>query len=124
MYENNYKDIEEAQKGNKETMTTLVKNNMGLIYNISKRFVSRGYEIEDLNQIGTIGLIKAINNFDTSYNVKLSTYCVPYILGEIKKFIRDDRKDKSIKKFKRTCTKNSCNAKRVFNKIWKRNWNR
>jgi len=62
----------------------------GLIWNIVKRFYGRGYEMEDLYQIGCIGFIKAIKRFDISFNVKLSTYAVPYILGEIKRFIRDD----------------------------------
>ena len=88
--ENNYDDILKAQNGNKEKMTSLVKNNMGLVYNITKRFQGRGYELEELNQVGAIGLIKAIKNFNTDYEVKLSTYSVPYILGEIKRFIRDD----------------------------------
>ena len=88
--DNNYNFIIEAQNGNKEIMASLVKNNMGLVYNITRRFQGRGYELEELNQIGVIGLIKAIKNFDTSYDVKLSTYSVPYILGEIKRFIRDD----------------------------------
>ena len=92
--ENKYEDILEAKNGSKEMMTSLVKNNMGLVYNITKRFQGRGYENEELNQIGAIGLIKAIKNFNLDYNVKLSTYCVPYILGEIKKFIRDDGKIK------------------------------
>ena len=92
--ENKYEDILEAKNGSKEMMTSLVKNNMGLVYNITKRFQGRGYENEQLNQIGAIGLIKAIKNFNLDYNVKLSTYCVPYILGEIKKFIRDDGKIK------------------------------
>ncbi len=62
-----------------------------MIWSIVKRFGGRGYEIEDLYQIGCMGFIKSIKRFDTEYDVKLSTYAVPYILGEIKKFIRDDR---------------------------------
>ena len=88
--ENDYKDIIEAQNGNKEKMTSLIKNNIGLVYNITKRFQGRGYDVEELNQVGVIGLIKSIKNFNINYEVKLSTYSVPYILGEIKKFIRDD----------------------------------
>ena len=63
---------------------------MGLVYNIAKRFVGRGYEIEDLNQIGAMGLVKSIKKFDTNYNVQLSTYAVPFIIGEIKRYIEDD----------------------------------
>lgn len=71
-------------------MENLVKNNSGLVWNIIKRFSNRGYESDDLYQIGTIGLIKAIKRFDINLEVQLSTYAVPYILGEIKRFIRDD----------------------------------
>lgn len=90
VYENNIEDIIEAQNGNQEKMTKLVKENNGLIWSIVKRFKDRGYELEDLYQIGSIGFIKSIKRFDTSFEVKLSTYAVPYILGEIKRFIRDD----------------------------------
>lgn len=90
IYENNIEDIIEAQNGNQEKMTKLVEENNGLIWSIVKRFKDRGYELEDLYQIGSIGFIKSIKRFDTSFEVKLSTYAVPYILGEIKRFIRDD----------------------------------
>ena len=88
MYENNLKDIKKAQNGDEEAMTRLIENNKGLIWNIVKRFSGRGYEIEDIYQIGCMGFIKAIKRFDTSFEVQISTYAVPYILGEIKKFIR------------------------------------
>ena len=71
-------------------MERLVRDNNGLIWSIVKRFTNRGYEIDDLYQIGCIGFIKSIKRFDTTFEVKLSTYSVPYILGEIKRFIRDD----------------------------------
>lgn len=90
MYENNLKSIKKAQNGDKEEMTKLLEDNNGLIWSIVRRFSGRGYEIEDLYQIGSIGFIKAIQRFDTSFEVRLSTYAVPYILGEIKRFIRDD----------------------------------
>ncbi len=89
-YENNIKDIIDAQNGKEEIMEKLVEENNGLIWSIVKRFQGRGYELEDLYQIGSIGFIKSIKRFDTSFDVKLSTYAVPYILGEIKRFIRDD----------------------------------
>lgn len=89
MYEN-MKIIERAQNGNQEDMTRLIIDNNGLIWSIVRRFSGRGYDIEDLYQIGSIGFIKAIQRFDTSFEVKLSTYAVPYILGEIKRYIRDD----------------------------------
>ena len=90
MYNNNIEKIKLAQTGNHESMEQVVKNNSGLIWNILKRFSGREYELEDLYQIGAIGLIKAIKRFDTNLDVQLSTYAVPYILGEIKRFIRDD----------------------------------
>lgn len=71
-------------------MERLVENNKGLIWNIVKRFTGRGYETEDLYQIGCMGFIKAMRRFDTSFEVQVSTYAVPYILGEIKRYIRDD----------------------------------
>lgn len=90
MYEDNLKQIAKAQNGDEEAMTTLIENNKGLIWNIVKRFSGRGYDIEDIYQIGCMGFIKAIKRFDTSFEVQVSTYAVPYILGEIKRFIRDD----------------------------------
>ncbi|HCQ55444.1 MAG TPA: RNA polymerase sigma-G factor [Clostridiales bacterium] len=84
------KIIERAQNGSKEDMTKLIEDNSRLVWSIVRRFNGRGYDIEDLYQIGSIGLIKAIQRFDTSFEVRLSTYAVPYILGEIKRFIRDD----------------------------------
>lgn len=90
MYNNNLESIMEAQNGNEEEMTKLIQENNGLIWSIVKRFTGRGYEIEDIYQIGCIGFIKAIKRFNSEFEVKLSTYAVPYILGEIKRFLRDD----------------------------------
>ena len=90
MDKNYLESIIEAQNGDKDEMARLVENNQGLIWNIVKRFLGRGYDKEDIYQIGCMGFIKAIRRFDASFEVKLSTYAVPYILGEIKKFLRDD----------------------------------
>ena len=90
MVDNITNEIEKAQKGDKDAMAFLVEKNQGLIWSIVKRFTGRGYETEDLYQIGCIGFIKSIRNFDVQFEVKLSTYAVPYILGEIKRFLRDD----------------------------------
>ena len=90
MYDNVMKIIENAQSGSKDDMTRLIEENNGLIWSIVRRFNGRGYDIEDLYQIGCIGFIKAIQRFDTSFEVRLSTYAVPYILGEIKRYIRDN----------------------------------
>lgn len=85
-----FKLIEEAKRGDKCAQTVLVEKNLGLVWSIVRRFYNRGFEADDLFQIGCIGLIKAINKFDVSFGVKLSTYAVPMIMGEIKRFIRDD----------------------------------
>lgn len=90
MYDNNIKNIKLAQEGKEEALEELVKDNSGLVWNIVRRFIGRGVEADDLYQIGTIGLIKAIKRFDINLEVQLSTYAVPYILGEIRRFIRDD----------------------------------
>ncbi len=82
--------IYSAQNGDKKALEELIKRNKGLIWSIVKRFLDRGHEAEDLYQIAIIGFIKCIKKFDTSYDVKLTTYAVPYIMGEIKRFIRDD----------------------------------
>lgn len=116
MYENNLYDIEEAQQGSQEAMTRLVENNKGLIWNIVKRFNGRGYEIEDLYQIGCMGFIKAIKRFDTNFEVQVSTYAVPYILGEIKRFIRDDGMVKVSRSTKELAIKILELQKEYFNK--------
>ena len=82
--------LELAHDGDKAARDTMVKENMGLIWSIVRRFNNRGYELEDLFQIGSIGLMKAIDKFDTFFEVKFSTYAVPMITGEIKRFLRDD----------------------------------
>ncbi len=90
LQENCVESIIKAQNGDKDEMAKLVEENQGLIWNIARRFLGRGYDKEDLYQIGCMGFIKSIRRFDASFEVKLSTYAVPYILGEIKKFLRDD----------------------------------
>ncbi len=82
--------ILEAQNGNPETEKELLEDNLPLVAAISKRFISSGLDFEDLKQIGSIGLLKAIRRFDTSYDVCFSTYAVPLIAGEIRRFLRDD----------------------------------
>lgn len=82
--------MEQAHQGDKKARDRLIEENMGLIWNIVRRFKHRGVELEDLFQIGSIGLIKAIDKFDSSYEVQLSTYAVPMIMGEIKRYLRDN----------------------------------
>ena len=84
------KKIREAQNGNKEVLNNLVLENKGLIINIARRFENRGYDFDDIYQIGAIGFIKAVQKFDFSYKVMLSTFAVTYIIGEIKRFLRDN----------------------------------
>ena len=99
-----------SQNGDKEAQEFLVKFNSRLVWSIVKRFQNRGYEIEDLYQIGCLGLVKAIKKFDISFNVKFSTYAVPMILGEIKRFLRDD----GIIKVSRSIKEISSKAKQLF----------
>ena len=82
--------LQSAKAGDKTARETLVKENIGLVWSIVRRFGQRGYEFDDLFQIGTIGLMKAIDYFDLSYGVKFSTYACPMISGEIRRFLRDD----------------------------------
>ena len=82
--------IKRSHDGDKEAREQLVEENVGLVWCVVKRFYGRGTEAEDLFQIGSIGLLKAIDKFDLSYDVKFSTYAVPMISGEIKRFLRDD----------------------------------
>ena len=82
--------IERSQSGDKSAREVLIEKNLGLVHHIVRRFAGRGYDLEDLFQIGTIGLMKAIDKFDLNLEVKFSTYAVPMIAGEIKRFLRDD----------------------------------
>ena len=99
--------IGRAQAGEKEAREVLIEQNLGLVRHIVKRFTGRGYDAEDLFQIGVIGLIKSIDKFNTSYDVKFSTYAVPLITGEIKRFIRDD----GMVKVSRTLKENAMRVK-------------
>ena len=83
-------EIKKAQNGDDVALENLIKDNNGLIWSIVKRFYGRGYEPEDLYQIASLGFIKSIKRFDSDFDVKLSTYAVPYMIGEIKRYIRDD----------------------------------
>ena len=82
--------MERAHQGDKKARERLIEENIGLIWSIVRRFKNRGAELEDLFQIGSIGLIKAIDKFDCSYEVQFSTYAVPMIMGEIKRYLRDN----------------------------------
>ena len=92
MYDHEYtlELILKAQQGDDKAKTKLVTENLPLVKSILKRYLNSHIEYEDLLQIGSLGLVKAINNFDPSFNVRFSTYAVPMIMGEIKRYIRDD----------------------------------
>ncbi|RGY03017.1 SigB/SigF/SigG family RNA polymerase sigma factor [Blautia sp. OF03-15BH] len=99
--------IAKSHQGDKKARNTLVEENIGLVYSIVRRFLGRGIEMEDLVQIGSIGLIKAVDKFDTGFEVQFSTYAVPMIAGEIKRFLRDDGMIKVSRSLKE-------NARKVF----------
>ncbi|MFQ6723893.1 MAG: sigma-70 family RNA polymerase sigma factor, partial [Clostridia bacterium] len=82
--------LEMAQKGNEDAKEILLTENSPLIKSVIRRYKNKGVEIDDLYQLGCMGFVKAINNFSTEYNVKFSTYAVPMIAGEVKRFLRDD----------------------------------
>ena len=90
MEETTIDEILEAQDGNQKLLNDIVEKNSGLVWSIVKRFKNGKVELEDLYQIGAMGLVKSIKRFDKNFNVKLSTFAVPYIVGEIKRFLRDD----------------------------------
>jgi RNA polymerase sporulation-specific sigma factor len=82
--------ILQSQQGDQLARDEIIQKNMRLVWSVVQRFLNRGYEPDDLFQIGCIGLMKSVDKFDLSYNVKFSTYAVPMIIGEIQRFIRDD----------------------------------
>ena len=109
--------MSEAQRGNCKALEELIKKNNGLIWSIVRRFYGRGYDLEDLYQIGSIGFIKSVKRFDMSYEYKMSTFAVPYIMGEIKKFIRDD----GMIKISRTIKELSIKVKDIEQEYLKKN---
>jgi len=116
MYETTLEEIAKAQAGDKKVMQEIIDRNIGLIWNIVRRFSNIGYEMDDLFQIGCMGFIKSIQRFDNTFNVKLSTYAVPLILGEIKRFLRDDGPIKISRSIKEISVK--------INEIQKENYNK
>ncbi|MFD3156187.1 RNA polymerase sporulation sigma factor SigF [Haloimpatiens sp. FM7330] len=116
-YEDNLELIKIAKTGDKNALNQVVQNNLPLVSTISKKFTNRGHEFEDIFQIGCIGLVKAVKNFDSSYNVKFSTYAVPMIMGEIKRFLRDDGIIKVSRSIKNTAKKIHYDKERLTKKI-------
>ena len=97
--------LEKAQQGDEKAKERLVEKNIALVKSLVKKFLNRGYEYEDLFQLGSIGLVKAIYNYNPSYNVRFSTYAVPMIIGDIKRFLRDDSMIKVSRSLKELVTK-------------------
>ena len=98
--EDTYSLIKKAQSGDDSARETVVNQNIGLVKNLAMKYASGYYEPEDLMQVGFMGLVKAIDRFDTGFDVMFSTYAVPMILGEIKRFIRDDGRIKVSRQLK------------------------
>jgi len=109
--------LHRAQEGDSEAREKLVNCNLKLIFNLIQRFAHRGYELEDLFQIGTIGLIKAIDKFDFTYGVKFSTYAVPMIIGEIRRFLRDDHPVKIPRSYKELVYKISRSREKLADEL-------
>ena len=105
MIDSEKKLLNEVQSGNQEALEILVRKNNGLIWSIVKKFYGSGYDLEDLYQIGSIGFIKAVKRFRQEYGYQLSTFAVPYIMGEIKKFMRDYGMIKVSRNIKKDCKK-------------------
>lgn len=105
--------IKMARSGDKLARDQVIQNNMGLVYSIVSRYTGRGYDQEELIQIGAIGLIKAVDKFDLTFEVKFSTYAVPLISGEIKRFLRDD----GMVKVSRSIKENGWKIKRAADRL-------
>ncbi|MDD6072085.1 MAG: SigF/SigG family RNA polymerase sporulation sigma factor [Clostridiales bacterium] len=105
-----------AKEGNQDAKDRVVTENLGLVWAVARRFLGRGHELEDLYQIGCIGLMKCIDKFDLSFDVKFSTYAVPMISGEIKRFLRDD----GMIKVSRTLKETAYKVKKVREEIMNR----
>ena len=111
--------IQKSQTGDEKAKAQLVEENVGLVWCVVRRFLGRGVDAEDLFQIGSIGLLKAIDKFDMSFNVKFSTYAVPMISGEIKRFLRDDGMIKVSRSLKELSYKAHL-VKEQFQEMWMR----
>ncbi len=111
--------IKLAKDGNVDARDKIVSENLGLVWSVVRRFGNRGYELDDLYQIGCIGLIKSIDKFDLSYEVRFSTYAVPMITGEIKRFLRDDGMIKVSRSLKEIAYKVKIEKEKYINKYCK-----
>ena len=109
--------IKLAHQGDKEARDTIVNENIGLVWSVVRRFSNRGHDLEDLFQIGSIGLLKAIDKFDLKFDVKFSTYAFPMITGEIKRFLRDDGMIKVSRSLKEMSYKAKCSKEQLSYKL-------
>ncbi len=112
-----YQLIRRANAGDEAALSELVSGNVGLVWSIVRRFLGRGVESDDLYQLGCIGLIKAVRKFDESYGVQFSTYAVPMIMGEIKRFLRDDGIIKVSRSLKELATKARAARESLMNQL-------
>lgn len=112
--------IQASQNGDMESRNRLIRHNIRLVWSVVQRFLNRGYEAEDLFQIGCIGLLKAVDKFDLSYDVKFSTYAVPMIIGEIQRFLRDDgmvKVSRSLKEMANRIRKTKDHLSKKYNRV-------
>ncbi|WFD09439.1 RNA polymerase sporulation sigma factor SigF [Tepidibacter hydrothermalis] len=109
--------IKKAQDGDEHSKDILIESNLGLVRSVVNKFMNIGYERDDLFQLGSIGLIKSIYKFDPSFNVRFSTYAVPMILGEIKRYLRDDGMIKVSRSLKQLATKTKMESERLSKKF-------
>lgn len=109
--------LEKIHNGHTEAENEIIKNNMGLVAGIAKRYYNRGYDFEELIQVGSMGLLKAVRKFDQSFNVQFSTYAVPMIIGEIKRFLRDDGMIKVSRTHKTNAMKAWCAQERLSQRL-------
>lgn len=109
-----------SQAGDSLARDRLVNNNIRLVWSVVQRFLNRGYEADDLFQIGCIGLLKSVDKFDLSYDVKFSTYAVPMIIGEIQRFLRDDgtiKVSRSLKELANKVRKTKDELSKVYGRL-------
>lgn len=109
--------IKKAQDGDEKSKDILIESNLGLVRSVVNKFMNIGYERDDLFQLGSIGLIKSIYKFDPTFNVRFSTYAVPMILGEIKRYLRDDGMIKVSRSLKQLATKTKMETERLSKKF-------
>ena len=109
--------LRKSKEGDEEAQNRLVECNAGLVKSLAIKFINRGVDYEELYQIGCIGLVKAIRNYDESYQVRFSTYAVPLIMGEIKRFLRDDGVIKVSRMTKETGRKIAAAAEEIREKL-------